>query len=143
MNNNALITITGVHGEEGNSDNIEFVTDGNFVSRGSSYQIKYEESEMTGMSGTTTVIDVKKGIVSMTRSGTVESFMCFELGKKQLSYYNTPGGSLAVGINPFEMDISLNKDGGKIHIGYTIEINHLLEGVNNINVNVKVRPKKS
>ena len=54
------------------------VTDGTMRFEGDTIFLSYEESEVTGMEGTTTTFEVRGGRVSLTRAGKVNSQMVFE-----------------------------------------------------------------
>ena len=133
----ALVTISGIRGGENGPENIQFATEGCFSRRGQAYKIEYEESDITGMSGTKTTIMANSRSVAMKRIGTVESYMSFVKGKKQHSYYNTEFGSFVVGIDPYEVDVSLSDLGGRIHVGYSVEVDHTPSGSNELDVVVK------
>ena len=133
----ALVTISGLHGAEQGGEPIQFATEGRFSRRGQAFKIEYEESELTGMAGTKTTIIANNKTVAMKRTGSVDSYLSFSLGKKQHSYYNTEFGSFVVGIDPYEMEIELNGFGGRIHIGYNIELDHAPTGTNVLDVMVR------
>ena len=135
--NKALVTISGVHGGENGPENIQFATEGSFSRRGQAYKIEYVESDITGMSGTRTTILANAKSVAMKRCGAVESYMSFVKGKKQHSYYNTEFGSIVVGIEPYEVDVALNDMGGRIHVGYSLEVDHTPSGTSELDVLVK------
>ena len=68
------------------SEEMELVTAGRLVREGRDrYTISYEESELTGMEGTTTVVRVDGPRVTLLREGTVNSQMVFEEGYRHLS----------------------------------------------------------
>ena len=66
--------------------------------------------------------------------------MVFEEGRRHLSMYDTPYGSLAVGINTRKMRYDLGNSGGSIEINYAIEIDHAVAGENLFRI--QVREKK-
>ncbi len=133
----ALVTISGIHGGENGPENVQFATEGRYSRRGQAYKIEYEESDITGMSGTRTTIVANSRSVAMKRVGAVESYMSFVKGKKQHSYYNTEFGSIVVGIDPYEVEVALNDAGGRIHVGYSVEVDHTPSGSNELDVLVK------
>ena len=79
-----LISIDGTQNfGKGDTNNVELTTTGELNVLPDSYTLKYEESELTGMEGTTTEITVSNtGVVSLTRKGTVNSNLVFEEGKR-------------------------------------------------------------
>ena len=59
-------------------DATELMTDGTLEVTEDGLVLSYEESELTGMEGTTTTFEVCGPRVTLTRSGTVNSQMVFE-----------------------------------------------------------------
>ena len=99
MTDNVIISIKGTQvSAEGGPDEMELVTAGVLNQEGEGrYTISYEESELTGLEGTTTVVRVDGPRVTLLREGSINSQMVFEEGRRHLSMYNTPYGALAVG----------------------------------------------
>ena len=90
--------------------------------------------------GTTTEVQVDGGRVTLLRKGTINSQMVFEEGQRHLSMYETPYGSLSVGIHTHRMRSTLGEAGGELEIDYAIEIDHLVAGQNMFRMNVKKDP---
>ncbi len=142
MKDNVIISIKGrqISGD-GTSDEMELVTPGSLTrDSGGRYTISYQESELTGLEGTTTVLHIDGGRVTLLREGNVNSQMVFEEGHRHLSMYETPYGSLSVGINTRRMKNTVDEVGGDLEIDYAIEIDNLLAGHNLLSMNVKQNP---
>lgn len=142
MTDNVIISIKGkqLYAESG-PDEMELVTAGVLRREGEGrYTISYQESELTGLEGTTTVVQVDGGRVTLLREGSINSQMVFEEGERHLSMYETPYGSLAVGILTRRMRSTLGEAGGELEIDYAIEIDHLLAGQNIFRMHVKKDP---
>ena len=76
MTESVIISVEGTQkfiGEE--KQTVCIVTDGTMKTEGDTVYLSYEESEMTGMEGTTTTFAVEKDQVVLTRTGAVESRM--------------------------------------------------------------------
>lgn len=142
MPDNVIISIKGTQfSAEGGPDEMELVTAGVLSREGEDrYTISYEESELTGLEGTTTVVQVDGPRVTLMREGSINSQMVFEEGQRHLSMYETPYGSLSVGILTRRMRSTLGESGGDLEIDYSIEIDHLLAGQNLFRMNVKKDP---
>lgn len=136
-----IINIYGTQNLEGKNDNIiELTTEGKLEKVENDIVITYEESELTGMQGTTTEIILDShGIVILDRRGTTNSHLIFEEGKKHSSYYDTNEGafSMAVFANYVEMDIEEN--GGEIEVSYILEVNGACIAQNEIRVNFTIK----
>ena len=142
MTDNVIISIKGsqYNGENG-PEEMELVTPGSLIRDGQGrYTISYEESELTGLEGTTTVLRIEGGRVTLLREGSVNSQMVFEEGRRHLSMYETPYGSLSVGINTKRMKNTVGENGGDLEIDYAVEIDNLLAGQNLFRMSVKRDP---
>ena len=104
------------------------------------FTVSYQESELTGLEGTTTKLHIDGGRVTLLREGGVNSQMVFEEGRRHLSMYETPYGALSIGINTRRMRSTLDEAGGDLEIDYAIEIDNLLAGQNLFRMNVKKHP---
>ena len=111
-------------GEEKQS--IQIVTDGTMKKDGDTTYISYEESEISGMEGTTTTFEIRDNHVVLRRSGAVESQMVFEKGKKDVSLYNMGFGAMTIGVQARRLKNELGPDGGRLEISYGIEILSLI-----------------
>jgi len=131
-----LISIDGTQNfGNGDTNNVELTTAGELNVLEESYTLKYEESELTGMQGTTTEITVSKdGIVSLMRSGTVNSNLIFEEGKRHLSYYDTADGAFSIGVFASYVDTVLEQNYGEISITYAMDVDDKPVGENEIRV---------
>ena len=142
MTDNVIISIKGsqYNGENG-SEEMELVTPGSLIRDGQGgYTISYEESELTGLEGTTTVLRIEGGRVTLLREGSVNSQMVFEEGCRHLSMYETPYGALSVGINTKRMKNTVGENGGDLEIDYAVEMDNLLAGQNLFRMSVKRDP---
>ena len=131
-----MINIDGTQNfGNGDANNVELTTAGELNVLEDSYTLKYEESELTGMQGTTTEITVSKdGIVSLVRSGSVNSNLIFEEGKRHLSYYDTKDGAFSIGVFASYVDTVLEQNYGEISITYAMDVDDKPIGENEIRV---------
>ena len=117
-------------------DCIELVSAGTLEQTEGGYTISYQESELTGLEGTTTVLQVSEGQVTLLRQGGVNSVMVFEEGRQHVSVYETPEGTLAISVNTQRLRSALDAQGGGIEIQYTIDVNHAATGLNQFHIHV-------
>lgn len=138
MNDNVIISIKGKQVNENGPDEMELVTAGS-LSRNESggFTVSYQETELTGLQGTTTVLSIDGPRVTLLREGTVNSQMVFEEGRRHLSMYETPYGSMSVGINTRRLKNTMGESGGDLEIDYAIEIDNLMVGRNFFSMNVR------
>lgn len=138
MEKDVIISIQGLQHYAGmDNDNIELVTEGKLEDAEGALRLSYQESELTGMEGTTTVFHVEPERVTLLRMGNVSSEMVFEEGRRHMSLYSTPYGSMEVGILARKLRSTLDQNGGKLEINYDIEINHTLAGQSLFRIDVR------
>lgn len=141
MDKEVVISIKGIQKYEGAlPDVVELVTAGRLVREGSSYTLSYQESELTGLEGTTTRVHIDGGRVTLLREGNTNSQMVFEEGRRHLSMYETPYGALSIGVNTRRMRSTVGEAGGELEIDYAIEIDNLVAGQNLFRMNVRKNP---
>lgn len=126
MEKDVIISIVGRQSGEGLDESpIELVTAGKLeLLDENCYHLSYQESEVTGLAGTLTTIQVEPDRVTLQRLGSVNSQMVFEEGRRHLSMYDTPYGALSVGIHTRRLRTALNDAGGEVEVRYAIEIEH-------------------
>lgn len=134
-----MINIDGTQNfGNGDTNSVELTTEGELSVSSDSYTLKYEESELTGMAGTTTEITVDdNGIVNLVRSGTVNSNLVFEEGKRHLSYYDTNEGAFSIGVFASYVDTVLERNYGEISITYAMDVDDKPIGENEIRIRFK------
>lgn len=118
-------------------DATELMTDGTMELTERGMILTYQETELTGMEGTTTTFTVQGAQVVLTRSGAVNSQMIFEEGRQHTSLYETPFGELPVDIQTSALQHNLSERGGVMEIRYSIAVDHTLTGRNCFKIRVK------
>ena len=114
---------------------IEVVTPGKFHLGESEFKAVYEESEISGMDGTTTTLVIKDDVLVLEREGSTSTRMEFKKGEDVISLYNTPYGMMSINISTKELDIDMDEDGGVIYTKYVLG----LEGQPGITTELKVK----
>lgn len=138
MEKEVVISIKGMQKYEGTPpDVIELVTEGRLARDGKSYTLSYQESELTGLEGTLTTIQVDGEQVTLMRVGEFNSQMVFQEGRRHLSMYNTPYGAMTIGVNTRHLLAELTDQGGDIEVDYAIEVDHAMAGRSIFRINVK------
>ncbi len=121
------------------STETELLTKGSFTIKNDTFLISYEDSDATGFKGSVTEISVKADrYASVIRSGDSSSDLIIETGKKHHCQYQTPYGSMDIGIYTHFIKNNLDKNGGDLHMKYTLDINSSYMSDNEIIVNVKL-----
>ena len=138
MEKDVIISIRGTQDYSGTDpDTMELVTEGKLAVQDGALCLSYEESELTGMEGTTTVFQVEPEKVTLLRLGSVQSEMVFEEGRRHMSLYSTPYGNMEIGVRARRLNSTLELTGGRLEIAYDIEINHMLAGQSLFRIDVR------
>ena len=77
-------------------DVIELITEGTLERIDNGWDIQYEESNLTGLEGVTTLFRVEEDKISLTRRGKLHSHMVFQKGVKHDSLYQMEFGALMI-----------------------------------------------
>ena len=141
IDENKLPVLLSIRGEQYfdgiDPDATELMTEGTMEVTEDGMVLSYEESELTGMEGTTTIFEVKGPRVTLIRSGAVNSQMVFEEGRQHTSLYETPFGELSVDIQTGRLRHNLTERGGIMEIQYSIAVEHTVTGRNCFKIRVK------
>ena len=133
-----LLTIhSEQHYEDTEPDSIELMTEGVLELTREGMVLSYQESELTGLEGTTTAFEIRGPQVILSRTGNVNSQMVFEEGKQHTSIYETPFGELAIDIQTSRLRHSLSERGGLMDLRYSISVDHAVTGRNAFKIRVK------
>lgn len=134
-----VITIKGMQTYDSDDDNIdiEMMAEGDFTFEDGKYFIDYDETEATGMEGTSTTIETDGDYVALTRTGAVDTTLLFIKDRLTTSYYETPYGTMMMGITTEDVKTNLDSDGGKISVKYSISMNNLFSGTNTFEIQVR------
>ena len=120
-------------------ETIELVTEGTMTYRDGGWDISYEESELTGMEGVTTLFRVEPGVVTLSRVGKLNSTMIFRERVPHDSLYQMEFGTLLLTINATRVYYDIVPDGGTIDLVYEICIENTEAG--EIDYHLDIRAK--
>ena len=138
MEKDVIISIKGVQRyENADPDTMELVTAGRLEREGNSYTLSYQESELTGLEGTLTTFQIEPERITLMRVGGFNSQMVFQEGRRHMSMYNTPYGTMSIGVNTRHLTAQVGESGGDIEIDYAIEIDHTVAGRNVFQIKIK------
>lgn len=122
-------------------DHIELITEGTLELLPDGLRFFYQETELTGMEGTTTSFQLCGPQVILSRTGAVNSRMVFEEGRQHTSLYETPFGELAVDVQTSRLRHNLTERGGLLDLRYSIAIEHAAMGRNAFKI--RIQPRRS
>lgn len=141
---NVTITMKSISDNQcGSPDVIELITTGTLkpakLGNASGWEISYADSEATGFEGSvTTVTCFGEQLASMRRSGTTDSHLVIEAGRRHHCHYSTEYGDMLLGISTSRIINRMNEEGGEVYFKYTIDINSAFISENEVYLSVKV-----
>ncbi len=131
---NSIITVKSRQELDGDTDEIEVISEGNFYFQNGKYFIMYKEDESMGKSFSLVKVDGKT--VTIKRKGAYNSdFVCTE-NKKYSFVYHMPYGDMAMEIDTKKVDVSLGENGGSVDLCYTLETGGNVQ-TNNVSITVR------
>ena len=134
----ALITVSGIQDFNGTADDtVELVTDGVYTRTEDGFEIYYLESELTGLAGTATRVEVRPGSVTVERAGTLNACMEFKPGQKSIFLYDTQFGSATLEVETRKINADLDDFGGELCIDYVVNMEHTVSSKNKLKISVK------
>jgi uncharacterized beta-barrel protein YwiB (DUF1934 family) len=138
--NNAILSIVAEQTiPNGDTNRMEMMTEGRFYKKDGLSCLEYEESESSGMGGSTTLMLVSSGLVSLIRRGVATTHMVFTEGKKSYNMYKTPAGSMEMGIWPTSMRVDIGDKSGEVTLEYEMELGGQFTGSNMISISYRLK----
>ncbi|MBS7006996.1 DUF1934 domain-containing protein [Anaerostipes sp.] len=140
MKKEVIINISGLQLDVSSEEPIELMTTGNYYLKNGKHYIMYDE--LTDDSQIVkNRLKISPKIVEVTKKGASSSHMVFERGKENLTYYDTPFGSLLLGINTSKIDLEETEDKMALHIDYGLSINS--DHVSDCSIDVSIASKNT
>ena len=118
---------------------IELVTEGVMELHDGGWDIRDEESELTGLEGVTTTFRVEPGKVILTRAGKLSSQMVFQERVPHDSLSQMEFGALMITVNATRVFYDLVPDGGTIDLVYEISIENTEAGIIDYHLDIRAK----
>ena len=118
---------------------IRLDTEGFMEFRNGGWDITYEESELTGLSGVTTTFRVEPEKVTLLRTGALSSTMVFQEGVAHDSLYRMEFGTLMISVKATRVFFDLVEDGGSIDLVYSIVIENTEAGTIDYHLDIRAK----
>lgn len=123
---------------------MELMTEGKFYIKEGQFYFMYEESEMSGMEGTRTLIKIGQEKVTMRRYGQNDSELTFEAGIRYDALYKTPYGNFDMEVVASKVVYQIDQEGnGDIELVYEISIKGLGENKTHMRIKSKASGEHS
>ena len=125
MDKEVLIHVRGLHmmEEDGEQEPVEIVVPGEYYFRNGSHYLRYEEILEDFSEPTINYIKISPKGIEVRKKGIVNVHMVFEQGKKNMTYYSTPYGTLQMGIAATKLELDENDTGLSMKVDYALEMN--------------------
>ena len=125
MNKDVLIHVRGLQLMETDDEQepIEIVVPGQYYFRNGSHYLRYEEMLDDSAQTTVNYIKMTSEGVEIRKQGQVNVHMVFEQGKKNKTFYNTPYGTLQMGIAATGLELKESEDDIQMKVDYALDMN--------------------
>ena len=125
MNKDVLIHVRGLQMMETDDaqEPIEIVVPGQYYFRNGSHYLRYEEMLDDTAETTVNYIKMSPNGVEVRKQGQVNVHLVFEEGKKNKTFYNTPYGTLQMGISATGLELKESEDGIQMKVDYALDMN--------------------
>ena len=135
---NVVVTLVGTQRDAlGEETRIELITAGHYYEKNGVQYLVYQDTEVSGLEGTKTMLKVYDQYVVLVRMGSVKQRQEFRLGTKSISTYETPYVTMEMGILTKNMELALRVPAKNIHIRYELEINGQWQSTNTLSISVR------
>lgn len=121
--NSYLFYIRGVQSIDGEDDTIELTVPGTYTKRNGHIILKYREfvgNDTDEYTDTTIDVDGTRS-VTVTKKGIDSSLMILEKNKRHQCQYNTPMGTIIMGVDTVTLINRLTDEGGVLKIKYQVD----------------------
>lgn len=141
MKEKVFVKVKGLQFANGQEeeDIIEVINVGRYrIINGSEY-VKYDEAYEESTQKSTNTIKISEKCVEITKKGLVTAHMSFVEGEKTMTFYDTPYGSIYLGIFAQNIQIERDEDDIRISIDYSIDMNY--EKVADSHIDIEISSK--
>lgn len=141
MKEKVFVKVKGLQFANGQEeeDIIEVINVGRYrIINGSEY-VKYDEVYEESTQKSTNTIKISEKCVEITKKGLVTAHISFVEGEKTMTFYDTPYGSIYLGIFAQNIQIERDEDDIRISIDYSIDMNY--EKVADSHIDIEISSK--
>ena len=137
-----MITIKGLPVFSSSEDDaFELLTDGEYLQEDGIATFSYIENTLTGYGDQMTTFNVEQDRVILRRNDGQSGDMIFSEDQKHHFLYDTPFGSVMLGIDTHSITKNMGDDGGNLEIRYDIEVDNVSVSQNLFKINIKSSPQ--
>ena len=141
MKKDVLIRVRGLQmmDTEDEQEPLEIVVPGQYYYRNGSHYLRYEEMMDDTAQPTVNYIKLSPQGVEVRKQGQVNVHMVFEQGKKNMTLYSTPFGTLQMGIAATSLELKESEENLQMKADYALDMNE--EHVADCYLAIQVQPR--
>lgn len=125
MTKDVLIFVRGLQFMEGGGeDDIETVQQGEYYFRNGSHFLLFDEYMEGFREPVRTMLRLKDKELTLTKKGLLNVQMFFEENKKNLSQYQTPYGTMLIGLDTDRVEAVIKEHELHLEVDYALEANY-------------------
>ncbi|RKJ05134.1 DUF1934 domain-containing protein [bacterium D16-54] len=141
MTRDVLVRISGLQAVDGDTNDVEIITTGDYFLKNGKHYVVYEEM-MEGFEGNVrNTVKITPDVMDIRKQGIIGAHMTFELNKKNETRYATPLGDFVVEISTNRIRIEEKEDSLKVFVEYSLGINYQHVSDNSIVMDICSREK--
>lgn len=134
---NIVIKVIGTqHDAAGEENRIELVSTGRHYCKNGIEYIVYQETAISGLEATTTVVKLFPDHIAVVRMGSVEHKQEFRLNETSNSTYITAFGKMNMSIFTKQLAVNFANSVGSIDVGYELAINGQWQSSNTLAITI-------
>lgn len=143
MEKDVLIKVSGVQLSAGNQEpeEISVITAGRYYRKNDKHFLRYEEITPDESGTTSNTVKIADDAVDILKKGPINTHMLFQKDKKTVSLYDTPFGSLLIGLDTHEIAIREEESSLNVEVLYGLELNE--QKIADCHINISVDEKTS
>ncbi|MBE6825724.1 MAG: DUF1934 domain-containing protein [Oscillospiraceae bacterium] len=134
-----ILTLKSIQRDQDEKSTSELITEARYhMDENGDRVISYDESETTGMEGSRMELRISPdNMVSVIRTGTFQTHLVVQPGRKHFCHYETPFGEIPVGVAARWVRAALTDEGGHLEMRYTVDTNSTLLSDNEIILDIR------
>ena len=141
MTRDVLVRISGLQAVDGDTNDVEIITTGDYFLKNGKHYVIYEEM-MEGFGGNVqNTVKITPDMMDIRKKGAIGAHMTFELNKKSETRYATPLGDFVVEISTNRIQLEEQEDSLKVSVDYSLGINYQHVSDNSIIMDISSRQK--
>ena len=142
MTKDVLIKISGIQFMEEQpeaQEPIEVITKGEYYYRNEKHYLKYEEVAEGAEGVSNCTVKFQEDSFELLKKGSSNVHMVFETGKKNMTYYTTPFGTIQMRIAATNLALDESKDSLNMKVDYALDMNE--EHIADCYLMIQVQPR--